>query len=209
MCAALFDYLPISSELVLRREQSEQHHVKLESPSPTHQRRSSPGPPSSEGGGGGFNGPSGGGTFGSSNNNDFSGMSSTTPNSSSAADCQQQEAENNAQHQAAKNAFLELQAQHNHLAGMAPHHMTGGGPPGSYGSMSARYGQMPGQQQLGNPGGGYPFSHMPQNSYAAAAAAATIAGYHHLSPYPSAQCPSPPRDGIFYLFIFIYITIEL
>lgn len=174
--------------------------LKLESPSPNPRRATSsppPQPPSNNSAaGGGFNN----NNF-SGGNGDFSvGMSSSTPNSS--ADCQESEA---AQQQAAKNAFLELaHQQHNaHLAatgGMPPHGMGTGGPYGPPRNLPPGYGQM-GPQQHGGPGA-YPFSHMPQNSYAAAAAAATIAGYHHLSPYPSAQCPSPPRDGTILILSF-------
>ncbi|KAK4010899.1 hypothetical protein OUZ56_020022 [Daphnia magna] len=150
-------------------------------------------------------------------------MSSTTPNSVvGGTDCDQQEstagqAANSQQAAAAaaaavnasKNAFLELQQAHQHLASQAgigppPSHMAGGGGPaggggGPYGMSRNPYQQMQQQHPSANSLsvnhqlGGYPFSHMtPQNSYAAAAAAAA-AGYHHLSPYPS-QCPSPPRD---------------
>ncbi|KAI9558904.1 transcriptiol factor distal-less [Daphnia sinensis] len=153
-------------------------------------------------------------------------MSSTTPNSVvGGADCDQQESaagQTASSQQAAaaaaaaaavnasKNAFLELQQAHQHLASQAgigppPSHMTaggGGGPAGGggpYGMSRNPYQQMQQQHASANSLsvnhqlGGYPFSHMtPQNSYAAAAAAAA-AGYHHLSPYPS-QCPSPPRD---------------
>ena len=151
-------------------------------------------------------------------------MSSTTPNSVAAGDCDQQQQQdpqqqnNNSQQQqaaaaaaavASKNAFLELQQAHQHLASQAgigppPSHMTGGGGGGggSYGMNRNPYGQMQQQHPSANSLsvnhqlGGYPFSHMTsQNTYAAAAAAAA-AGYHHLSPYPS-QCPSPPRDGNF------------
>lgn len=193
----------------------------LESPSPHQIRRNSPvpHPPPSSSANSFINS-----HFSADYNNT---MSSTTPNSVAAGDCDQQQQDpqqqnNNSQQQqqqqqaaaaaaavASKNAFLELQQAHQHLASQAgigppPSHMTGGGGGGgSYGMNRNPYGQMQQQHPSANSLsvnhqlGGYPFSHMTsQNTYAAAAAAAA-AGYHHLSPYPS-QCPSPPRDGNFF-----------
>jgi hypothetical protein len=106
---------------------------------------------------------------------------------------------------ASKNAFLELHQQavnlHGSMVHHSPHmsHMSAGyqlgrspyaGGPHSMAahsnSAAAAAAAAAGHQLAG----AYPFSHMtPQNSYSAA-------GYHHLSPYPTAQCPqSPPRDG--------------
>jgi len=83
-------------------------------------------------------------------------------------------------------------------------HMSGAYPSirNPYGNpMQGAVGQNPHGDPLGHHGarqlGGYPFpTHMAAAAAAQAAqnSAYSAAGYHHLSPYPGAQCPSPPRD---------------
>ena len=142
----------------------------------------------------------------------FWNMSAPTPNNNNnnnsgnggqSGDCLEQDVA--AAAAASKNAFLELHQQAVNLHGSMHHHSPhmshmsagyqlgrspyAGGPHSmaAHSNSAAAAAAAAAGHQLA---GAYPFSHMtPQNSYSAA-------GYHHLSPYPTAQCPqSPPRDG--------------